>query len=1133
MKRVNGAMLKIFFLGRFAVWRRGCEIKAWPQNKTQMLLKILACQRGHVYSQDQLLDMLYPELDPGKAVASLYGRFSELRRILEPGLTKGRASQFVLSTGQQSYCFNPDIPCWVDTEAFQFSVKAASMASEAGRSIEALQHAEQALELYRGAFLCEDLYEEWTFSLRERWQEVFLNTLIQAAECESRLGHHHLAIEQCRRAIEINPTCEGAYRQKMLTHYNAGEETEMRTTYQACVTALKTHLEVTPSATTQALYEQLQSHELVFVKPTYLTNLPEVLTSFIGREAEVAQITAVLRDTRLLTLTGVGGTGKTRLSLRVASGIVQEYRDGIWFIELASLSDPTLIAQIVASVLGLREQSERSVLSALKDYLKSKQLLLILDNCEHLIQACAHFAQEMLAACLEVRILATSRESLSISGELCHQVQPLSQPDLQQLPDPICLTQYEAIKLFVERAEAAHPRFELTEANAHAVAHICRQLDGLPLAIELAAARVKMLSIDQVASRLCDRFKLLTNGCRTALPRQQTLQAAMDWSFQLLSEHEQILVRRLSVFAGGWTLELAERICAGEGIEASEILDLLTHLVDKSLVLVDRYSTELRYRFLETVRQYSAERLRESGEAERVYEKHALCFLEFAERAEPELAGPDQKLWLERLEAEHDNLRNVLTWFKKQNIFVNEGLRLASALGPFWERRGYFTEGYGALVEVISSGKSAASSLERAKALNEAGRLALTQGNNESADRYAKESLCISQSQADQKGIAKSLYTIGLLCYMQGEFALARSHYEQSLSIHRTLDNRRSIALLLNALGNLAYSQGDYQRAQALYQESLALRQELGNPLGIAEVTYDLGVLSHSQGDLETACALYERSLAIQRQLGNKKEISRLLNSLANIAFQQGNFDQASPLYEESLSLHRRLGNKRGVAGVLNNVAEVAAMHGDYSRARTLYEESLAICLEIDYKVVIGVLWINLGTLALYERDFEAAHTLYEKGLNLQRMLGNRQGIANGLSHMGMLALMEDNFSVARRFYQESLLLRQEMGNREGMAENIRGLAHVAAAQTMYTKAARLLGAAQTLYAGVFSALGTIDRTLYERTLAKMRHNLGAVAYNVFYHEGRAMALEEIIVYALTKEEVGAGAEGAPASFQV
>src|SRR5208282_6012716 len=420
-------------------------------------------------------------------------------------------------------------------------------------------------------------------------------------------------------------------------------------------------------------------------------NLPQQLTSFIGREKEITQIKELLGTTRLLTLIGAGGCGKTRLAMRVAGDLLESYPDGIWLVEFAALREPGLAPQTVASVLGLKEQPGESLTQTLTKHLASRLLLLVLDNAEHLLAACAQLADVVLRQCAQVVILATSREQLGIAGELTYRVPSLSVPDPEQHATPEELSTYESTRLFVERARLQRPHFAVTAKNAPALASVCHRLDGIPLAIELAAPRVRSMSVEEVNRRLDQRFSLLTGGSRTALPRHRTLRSAIDWSYDLLNEAEQALLCRLSVFSGGWTLEAAEKVCSGEGVEDVEALDLLTSLADKNLVVADEQDGATRYRLLESVRQYARDRLREGDEA-RWQSQHLAYFLTLAEEAEPQLTGSDQQAWLDRLEAEHENLRSALLFRHDRGCFART-LRLAAALWRFWWLRGYLSEG--------------------------------------------------------------------------------------------------------------------------------------------------------------------------------------------------------------------------------------------------------------------------------------------------------------------------------------------------------------------------------------------------------------------------------------------------------
>ena len=686
---------------------------------------------------------------------------------------------------------------------------------------------------------------------------------------------------------------------------------------------------------------------------THPNNLPQQLTSFIGREGEVTDIEALLARSRVLTLTGSGGSGKTRLGLQVAADSLAQYPDGAWFVELAPLSEPGLVAQTVASVLGLKEASGQPIIHTLTEYLKRKQLLLLLDNCEHLVDACATLADTLVRQCPGVRILATSREALGITGEQAYRVPSLSLPDRKQAPTPQSLSIYESVQLFIDRALLVRSDFQVTNQNAPALASVCYHLDGIPLAIELAAARVRSLSVEEIDGKLDERFRLLTGGSRTALPRQQTLRSLIDWSYDLLREPEKLFLQRLSVFAGGWTLAVAQEVCAGEGIEQRDVLDLQSSLADKSLVLAEPTDGHTRYRLLETVRQYATERLAETGAREALRERHRDYFLALAEEAAPKLEGAEQAAWLQRLEKEYENLRASLEW-SLDETGSRGGLRLCVALARFWPTRGYLSEGRAWCARILGKAGGEEATPERAKVLNAA----------------------------------------GVLAWFQGDYPGARALHEESLAIRRALGDRSSIAISLNSLGNVASNQRDYPTARALFEESLAIRRELGDRSGMAAPLSNLGIIAEYQGDYRAARALNEESLAIRRELGNRLGIALSLTNLGNVAYCQGDYPAARALHEESLAIRRELGDRLGIALSLNNLGNVAHGQGDYPAAGALYEESLAIRRELGDRLGVALSLNNLGYVAHCQGDFPAARARLEEGLAIQRELGDRVGIA-------------------------------------------------------------------------------------------------------------------------------------------
>jgi predicted ATPase/class 3 adenylate cyclase len=596
-----------------------------------------------------------------------------------------------------------------------------------------------------------------------------------------------------------------------------------------------------------------------------LNNVPHHLTSFVGREQELVEVGHLLARHRLLTLTGAGGCGKTRLAVQVAAEIVDRYPDGIWFVDLASLTDPDLVPQAVAWVLDVREQPGQPILTSLVVWLTTRRLLLVLDNCEHLIATSATLVDAVLRGCPDVQVLATSRELLGVAGEVAWRVPSLPTPDPRAPLPPDQLLAYPAVRLFTERAQLLQPAFAVTAQNAAAVAEICRRLDGIPLAIELGAARVRVLTAEQIVARLHDRFRLLTGGRRTAVRRQQTLQAAIDWSHDLLTEPERVLLRRLAVFVGGWTLEAAEAVGAGDGVDGWAVLDLLSGLVDKSLVVAEPRRAEQRYRLLETVRQYAEDKLLAAGEAMAVRERHRAWFAALAARATPEVGGPEQGAWFDRLAAEHDNLRAALRWMVEAGD-AEAGLRLCSSLAGFWYTCGYAGEGRAWLAEVLALPAAGAPTVARGQALAVAAMLAWHQDDLAAARAACLEAVPILRAGDDTGWLANVLATLGRVTLAQRDYAAAQRILVEAEVVGRASDEPWVVCVALHVRGQLAFYQGEYQRARALQEEALVLGQTIGLGPGRDGTALNwLGHIAVAEGDYVAARACYRESLAARQ----------------------------------------------------------------------------------------------------------------------------------------------------------------------------------------------------------------------------------------------------------------------------
>jgi predicted ATPase/transcriptional regulator with XRE-family HTH domain len=747
------------------------------------------------------------------------------------------------------------------------------------------------------------------------------------------------------------------------------------------------------------------------------SNLPAALTSFVGREWELADVRRTLAGTRLLTLTGAGGCGKTRLALALAEELLWAYPHGVGFVELAALEDPALLPETVAAALGVQTVEHRPLVDALAEFLRSRHLLLILDNCEHLVPACAALAETLLRACPHLEIVATSRETLGVAGETVWRVPPLSLPS--QTADAGAS---DAVRLFVERAGRYQPGFALTAANQPAIVRICERLDGIPLAIELAAACVKVLSVEQIADRLSDRFRLLTGGSRTALPRHQTLRATMDWSHDLLTPPEQAVLRRLSVFAGGWSLEAAEAVCTvsdtdgGAGESDTWTLHHLTSLVDKSLVVAEQHGRTMRYRLLETVRQYAGERLDEAGETAAVRGRHLAWYLALAEAASAAFQGPNETMWLNRLEEEHDNLRTALTWSLTSDE-SGAALRLAAVLPRFWEFRGHISEGRQWLTRALAARKCVPAGV-RAAALHAAGWLAYKQGDYAVSRPLLERGLRLQQKIGNRHGIAASQDSLACLALRSGEHAAARTLIERSLASYTELGSKRGTASVLDTLGMLALREDQHDVAHARFTASLALFRDLGDKAGIAETLCDLATVAVEAIDQEHRVALLEESLALYREIGHQQGIALVLGNLGMARWVRGDRREALALLEESLALHRAVGDRRGVARLLGNQALVALYQREYERAATLGSECLALHRELRDPWTIARYLPVLAGVALGLGDPARAACLYAAAAGLRERLGGSLPPAFRDSHdravaAARAALGEEGFAQA------------------------------------------------------------------------------------------------------------------------
>jgi predicted ATPase/DNA-binding CsgD family transcriptional regulator len=719
--------------------------------------------------------------------------------------------------------------------------------------------------------------------------------------------------------------------------------------------------------------------------------------------------------------------------VEVARALVQSYPDGVWLVELAPLSEGELVPKAVAEALGILERPAEPLTRTLAKVLEGKELLLVLDNCEHLVDATARLVDVLLDTCPQVRVLATSREALGVEGELRWPVPPLSVPREGRTPSPEELEGYESARLFVERARGCDPSFTLSPRNAVAVAEICGKLEGIPLAIELAAARVGVLSTEQICERLVASLKLLTGGGRTQTPRQRTLRGTLDWSYDLLPEPERKVFRRLSVFAGGWTLDASEAVASGDGVEEGEILELISRLVEKSLVVAKGSNLgSVRHRLLEPIRQYAREKLEDSGEVEEHRRRHAGFFLALAEEAEQGLRESEQGEWLERLEAEHDNMRAALSWATERGE-AELGLRFASALRWFWYARGHYGEGRGWLEQALATGGQTGVAT-RARALDALGWLAHDQGDMDRAVAAAEEGLKLG----------------------------TKAPIEVSC-----------LASFRNMLGEAARHRGDYERATELFEEGLLLYREVGDRRGIAWSLGNLANVSSDRGDYERAVELYEEGLALCRELGGAQPLGDYLSSLGYEFLLQGDYQRAAALNEEAATLLRNQGHRGGLQYALDNLGWAALVRGDRERAKALHEESLALCRELGDQLVASESMEGLACSAGIRGEAERAARMFGAAHALREAVGHEHAPREQALRQPYLVAVRsslDKASWEAAFAEGQAMTLEEAVeyalSDEGLMEDEQGSPTLLVAQTGETLTAREVEVLRLLGAG-------------------------------------------------------------------
>jgi len=878
-------------LGPLEVWADGRQIEI-AAAKQRAILAILALQANRVVSNERLVQLLWGEEPPETAANTLQVHISQLRKALEPRHRSG-APYEVLVTQPAGYLLRLG-PDDLDLARFRALVEDARVAKSQGDWQSAASLLRRGLDLWRGAPLVDLGDVDFVLGERAQLEQLRLQVLEDRFEAEMMLGNDAELIGELEALALKHPTRERLCAQLMTALYRSGRQAEASAAYHRTRNALVEETGMEVGVDLQQVFRQILKHELSLA-PSHrprTDNLPSRLTNLVGRRDETAEICRLLTQSRLVTLTGAGGVGKTRLALHVASEMIPACPNGVWLIELAPLTNADPVERALSAALGIREQSGRRLVESVTAYLAGRQVLLVLDNCEHVIDKVADLADPLLRTCPELRILATSREPLCIEGEAVWRVPSLSVPE-GGAATAQSIGQADSVALFCDRARLALPTFEITDSNAAQVATICQRLDGIPLAIELAASKLNALSIGQICARLDDRFGLLTGGSRTASPRQRTLRAAVDWSYELLPDSQRKVFRRAAVFAGGTTLEAIEYVCGGDTLASVDVLTDVTELVQKSLIISSEFDGGRRMHLLETMRAYAAEKLSDAGELQTVRNKHLHWYLEFAAAKAAELLGPHQQASTRAIQAELPNFRAALDWAASHGDI--RGLRLAADLGEYWFRQANFSEGFERL------------------------------------------SLALRSTNGDEPARARAMVLAGAMADWLNDSATARELATEAVRLYEVVgdDAGRAHAVMFAGLNMI--KRGDVDRGMEVLRESVALSRAAGNSHTLRGALNNLAMANWQLGDRTgMPAALLDEALQLARQAGDDWDTNSILDSAAQVAMEEGRVEYASACWHECLVIAVRDDHAFHLPLILEGLARLALRRGWLERAMRL-----------------------------------------------------------------------------------------------------------------------------------------------------------------------------------------------------
>jgi predicted ATPase/DNA-binding SARP family transcriptional activator len=1103
--------LSVALFGPPQVIRAGRPLAGFESNKVWALLAYLIVEADRPHQRDALAGLLWPDQPDPVARHNLRQALANLRQVI--GDARATLPYLLITRATIQFNAASEYDLDVSTLVTYLDAGARHAHQQPESCAICARRRRQAVALYRGSFLDQFFvhdsvtFYEWICLKREYFQQRVLDALELLVGYYQRRGEYADATSMARRMLEIDPLREAAQRDLMLLLAVSGQRSAALAQYERCRRVLQEELGIGPEAETIALYQRISDGTLsardLPALPAPVLQLPRDLpmpsAQLIGRAAALAMLVARLRQgsPRLLTLTGPPGIGKTRLALEIARALQGDFDDGICLVALAPIRDPTLVAPAIVQALGLKPNDEQSAVDLLKSYLSDKALLLVLDNFEQVIAA-APVVAELLDVGSQLVILATSRVGLRLRAEQQYPVPPLALPRAVDLADAGAIAVAPAVALFVERAQAIAPDFAIDSTNAAVIAEICARLDGLPLAIELAAARSKLLSPPALLKRLDRRLPLLTSGVLDAPARQQTLRAAIAWSYDLLDASERALFAALGVFVGGCTLAAAAAVLSFEfkGLSSDQlnsklrtqnseldILNVLESLIDKSLLQhSEDIGDEPRFMLFETIREYALEQLEASGAAALVRRRHALYYLELANEIDDQIHGARQIELLARLDAEHENLRAAMGWCLEELKIENEklrtefsysdhqfstrqelGLQLAGALWWAWYVCGHAREAREWLQAALDQAGAAEPTAARARALIGLGYLTLFQGEYTLARKLYEHILVVVVALDNPVGIAWARYGLGRVAWHQGDGAGSIAQYEESLALFRQADDQFGVAWALARLAEATWHRGDGARSIAQYEESLALFRAAGDSWSIASV---LGMASMFgfRLDQPRAAALFQECLALCRELGDKRGLRGVLLSMGTAAWLHSDYPQAIALYQECLALSRELGDRLGTAEALSWLGNVARDQGDLDRAAAFLDESIGHFQRLGDKGRVAWALNGRGDVALNGADAGRASALYHQSLALFRELDDSWGRAVVLRNLGRVALFQRTDAQATQLLEECLALSEAISFRQAIAWGLTGLGRAALHQGDSRRAAALYHQSLLLY---------------------------------------------------------------------